>query len=87
MFALAEYEAGMCDCGMHKSIADTDPDLEMPARVCPVCSALAKNFRVIADSDEKALKERYGDKVPPEAARPEDGRHFALRTKPPKPDA
>lgn len=85
MLALAEYEAGICECGMHQSIADTDPDLDMLARICPVCSGLAKNFRIIADSDEKAMKELHGNKVPPpEAERPEDGRHYSLRIKPPQ---
>jgi len=87
MLALAEYDNGMCDCGMHKSVADTDPDLEMTERICPVCSGIARNLRVIADRDAKTLKECYGDKVPPDAPRPEDGRVLGIQAKPPKPEA
>lgn len=80
MLALADYEAGVCDCGMHKSIADTDPAMEMAERICPVCSGLARNLRVIADLDGKSVDA----KAPPEAARPSDGRHLSLRMKPSK---
>src|SRR3546814_20181393 len=44
MPAFAEYEAGLCACGLHKSIADTDPDLDMPERNCPVCAGLARSW-------------------------------------------
>ncbi|MBM7518270.1 hypothetical protein [Nocardioides nitrophenolicus] len=82
MLALVEYDAGMCECGMHQSIADTDPDLDMGSRICPSCRAIARNLRVIAESDEQVMRELYGDKKPPaDAARPEDGRHFTLRAK------
>lgn len=79
MLALAEYEAGICGCGMHKSIADTDPEMEMAERICPVCANLAKNGRIINDRDTTALKQVYGNEVPADAERPDDGRYLSLK--------
>lgn len=76
--AFAEYEAGLCACGLHQSIADTDPDLDMPERKCPVCAGLARNWRAIHHADEeatRALGERAKDPLTP---LPGDGRHFTL---------
>lgn len=79
MAALVEYEAHICECGLPESIADEDPDLAMPARVCPVCAGIAKNLRIITANDEKVVKDAYGDrKPPPEADLPDDGRHLRL---------
>lgn len=80
--ALADYEAGMCDCGLHRSVADTDPDMEMAERICPSCAALAKNRRIIAAADEKATKAVTGKALPPEETLPTDGRHLSLQMKP-----
>lgn len=80
MLALADYEAHVCDCGFHESEADQDPDLALEFRVCPVCSGMAKSLRMIAAADETAVRE-LGDKPPPEAQRPEDGRYPLLRRK------
>lgn len=83
MLALALYESEICDCGLHKSIADTDPDLETVVRICPVCSNLARNGRIIADRDATQLKKRHGEKIPAEAPRPDDGRYLTLGAKSP----
>lgn len=75
--ALVEYEAEICDCGLHRSIADTDPDMDMTERTCPSCAALARNRRIMVSNDAKAV-ELLGPKPLPEAARPDDGRHLKL---------
>lgn len=77
MLALAQYDRELCDCGMHISVADTDPDLEMVERICPVCAGVARNMRIYVDTDKKATDV----KAPPEASRPTDGRHLSLRPK------
>lgn len=76
MLALAEYERGLCACGLPKDYADTDPHLEVKYRVCPVCAGLAKTARVQLSLDETATR-ALGEKPTPEADRPTDGRHFA----------
>lgn len=78
MAALVEYEAHICECGLHESVADEDPDLEMPARFCPVCAGIAKNMRIVSAQDEKTVK-ALGKEPDPAADRPDDGRHFRLR--------
>lgn len=82
MLALAEYEASLCACGLPESVADEDPDLDMVERICPVCAGMAKNYRIIHAADSEAVK-GLGQKPPPEADRPEDGRRFSFRPKPP----
>lgn len=82
MQALTEYEAKVCDCGFHESVADTDPDLELVFRTCPVCAGTAQQMRVIAAQDDKAV-EKLGKTPAPEAVRPDDGRHIGLRRKMP----
>jgi hypothetical protein len=82
MLALAQFEAEVCACGMHYTIADADPSLELTLRVCPVCAGMAQQMRVLQARDEATAKAR-GDKAPPGVRRPEDGRHIGLRPKPP----
>lgn len=78
MQAFAEYEAGICSCGLHQSVADTDPDLDMSERKCPVCAALARNERAIQHADE-SVKRQLGKRLEdPLTALPSDGRHFSL---------
>lgn len=77
MLALAEFEAGICDCNLHRSVADADPDLNLLLPVCPVCADLARSLRVIAAEDDAAVKQ-LGEKPPPDARRPDDGRRVAL---------
>lgn len=75
MLALAEYEAHLCACGFPPEVADTDPDLQVKYRHCPVCAGLAKVARIQHAQDEKATKE-LGKDPAPEADRPSDGRHL-----------
>lgn len=50
----------------------------MVARKCLICANVAKNLWIMARRDEEALKEVHGDQqLPPEADRPDDGRHPA----------
>jgi hypothetical protein len=84
MQALAEYEAGVCECGLHESEADKDPDLEIVPRHCPVCAGTARQMRVLAAEDEATVKQVYGTNKPPAAAElPDDGRHMRMRRKAP----
>lgn len=75
---LATYEAEVCSCGFHESIAQDDPDLIFDAKVCPVCSGVAKSVRIQGARDEVHRK-RLGDNPPPAAADPADGRTNILR--------
>lgn len=81
MLALVEYESKVCECGMHETIADTDPDLEMVERICPVCAGLAQSARLYADRDEKTMKP-HGDHPAASIPRPNDGRHLSVRLVP-----
>jgi len=85
MLDLADYEATLCGCGLPESVADEDPDLEMVERKCPVCAGLAVNYRIIHAADKEAARS-LGREPAPDAPRPEDGRRFKVRPKPP-PDA
>jgi hypothetical protein len=82
MLALAEYESRICGCGLHESIADQDPDLELEFRVCPICAGLEQAGRQLHADDEKAI-EALGKNPPPSAELPADGRHMNLRPKRP----
>lgn len=76
--AYLEYETRICACGLHETVADTDPDLDMPMRKCPVCAALARNDRVIQQSDETVRRELGKRVEDPLTPLPSDGRHFSL---------
>jgi hypothetical protein len=78
LLALAEYEAGVCECGFHQSVADTDPHLEIAARVCPVCAGVTQSTRVLHAEDDKHVKS-LGKNAPPQKALPDDGRYLFLR--------
>lgn len=80
MLALTQYEAGICDCGLHESVADRDPEIELVTRRCPICAGLAQQMRVMHDKDHRA-EERLKDQ--PGAVRPADGRKVRMREKPP----
>lgn len=77
MLALADYEANLCDCGFPCEVADTDPDLTIKYRECPVCSGLAKAARVQAARDRALVAEVYGKDGPqPGDELPDDGRRI-----------
>jgi hypothetical protein len=80
MQALEDYEADVCECGLHKSVADQDPDLEFVYRKCPTCAGIAQQMRAQEAIDEEKVK-NLGEHPAPEADRPTDGRHVALRLK------
>lgn len=80
MQGLAIYESKVCACGLHESIAQTDPDLELHTPVCPVCAGLAQQKRVLAADDAKTLKS-LGNDPSPETPRPADGRTLRLKWK------
>ena len=83
LLAWETYQAEICDCGLHRDIADTNPDLTMPERYCPVCAAIERNKRIYAERDEAAMKV-HGPNPPASLPRPDDGRYLSLAPKPPK---
>lgn len=77
MLALADYEADLCKCGFPKDYADTDPDLRIKYRDCPVCSGVARAHRIQAAADSTLVRQVYGNSGPqPGDELPQDGRHF-----------
>jgi hypothetical protein len=77
MLALADYEADLCHCGLPSSLADTNPDLQVKYRHCPVCAGLARVTRIQAKRDATEVEEAYGKQGPRPGDRiPQDGRHF-----------
>ena len=80
MAALVQYRSEICDCGLHRSVADEDPDLELTRRQCPVCAGIARGMREIHSQDERDV-EALGKTPAPNAERPGDGRSFGLRSK------
>lgn len=81
MQGLAIYESQLCECGVHESIAQTDPDMEIDLPVCPVCAGLAQQMRVLNANDATASKS-VGAELKPSAPRPADGRRVRLRFAP-----
>lgn len=77
LIALELYEAGVCDCGFHESIARDHrlwfiPELE----TCPLCAELAQWERGVEDKDAK-VAEKFKDT--PTVSRPADGRKVHVR--------
>lgn len=77
MLALADYEADLCECGFPSAVADTDPDLQIKYRECPVCSGLARAVRVQDEADKRLVSQVYGQRGPqPADELPADGRRM-----------
>jgi hypothetical protein len=79
MLAYGQYEAGLCDCGYHESLA-TDPSnhFTFEEKVCPVCRGSARYGRIQQAADEAATKAR-GEHAPPAMPHPADGRRTFAR--------
>lgn len=74
MLALAEYEAGVHEtCGLHDSIAKTDPLVALEDDVCPLCADIDAKLRARASEEHEAEGEDPGER------RPGDGRRSTLR--------
>lgn len=80
MVALGIYESGVGPCGFHHSLTgDRSNFFTFEDEHCPVCRAVARQGRVQAASDKKAL-DRFGkDGPPPETYQPGDGRRTFVR--------
>ena len=79
MLALGKFEAGLCECGWHEDLTgDPDNHFTFVERVCPVCRGSAQQTRMQHAADE-AFDKTLGDKPPPGAPRPADGRRTAVR--------
>ena len=56
--ALAEYDADVHDgCGLHDSIAQTDPHWRLDDRTCPVCADMAAAIRERERLESEAEKD------------------------------
>lgn len=77
LLALAEFEAGVCSCGFHRSLTmDPANGFTTQTEWCPVCAgaAISDRLREKADNEtDKILKDR------PHESRPSDGRHTYIR--------
>lgn len=80
------YQSEICACGLHISVADTDPDAGTKARICPVCAGIAVAHRRQSAADDQAVK-ALGQNPPPEAPRPTDGRYISVEMRQPKPSS
>ena len=77
--ALAEYDAGVHDvCGLHESIASTDPRWLLETRTCPVCADMEAALRA-RDEIEREEEKDY----PESERRLSDGRTTSLRLRTP----
>lgn len=78
MLSLAEYEAGICECGFHKSLTrDKANRFSFEVDHCPVCAGVAQYGRLQARDDAEE-EEKLGKSAPPAAKRPADGRHVLM---------
>ena len=79
MLALGEYEAGVHPtCGLHDSIAMTDPWFAWHDEVCPVCAEIDRLMRIRFHTEQKAESD-----LKPEIPRADDGRMSGIRLVPP----
>lgn len=79
MLDLAAYEAEVHEtCGLHDSVAKTDPDLQVVTDVCPICAGIELNMRVIGETDRQ-IRKGMGDPPPAHEPDPADGRRISLR--------
>jgi hypothetical protein len=78
LLALRAYEAGVCACGIHESLAaDKSNFFTFENRVCNVCKGLDQYKRVAADEMKRATD--LIQDLPPIAPRPTDGRRLYIR--------
>lgn len=83
MLALAEYEAGVCDCGFHFSIANDESNVfSFKVTRCPVCAGAAGYSR-LQESDDRELDARLGPNPEPTTPRRADGRQVRIAMTPP----
>lgn len=76
LLALAEYEAGVCECGYHESLTgDRDNFFTFETKTCPVCKGSEQHRRMQEEADKRATVEG----MPPSAPRPGDGRRTFVR--------
>lgn len=81
MLALAEFEAGICDCGFHRSLAQNKAnEFIFEVDRCPVCAGRAQYERLEAKEDREEIA-KLGENAPPTTARPADGRRVSMMMK------
>ena len=77
MLALAEFESGVCDCGVHSSLShDKSNYFKLVEGKCPLCASLEVQGRIRAQHDAAAAKSAEDHPARP---LPSDGRRLALR--------
>ena len=84
MLGLAEFERGLCSCGIHESLIE-DGHFAIEERVCPVCAAGDRYERITEERDAKWRKS-LGDDPPANRKDPADGRTAYVRMKSPDED-
>lgn len=80
MLGLLVYQGGLCPgCGFHHDLTnDKSNHFAIEERTCNVCKGVAPYMRAQREADERAAK-ALGDKAPPTAPRPSDGRTTSIR--------
>jgi len=79
MLQLVDYEAGICECGFHRSLADDEANLfRIEQRTCPVCAEADRWARIQANEDEDE-RAKLGQDPAPDVPHPGDGRHTGIR--------
>lgn len=79
MLDLGRYEAGVHDCGFHRSLTSDPANHFTPETdVCPVCKGYDQYRRIQQDADEQ-FRKNLGEKPPPGTPLPSDGRRTYMR--------
>lgn len=77
MLGLAEYEAGLCECGFHKSLAhDPEQYFDLVSETCPTCAGIAARERAQSKADETEAEALKGE---PGRRRKADGRRWFVK--------
>lgn len=78
LLGLAMFEAQVCRCGFHPSLADDKENVfAAESRTCPVCAGYARQERELHERDQAAAKS--APDAPASARRPSDGVHPYMR--------
>lgn len=84
MLALADYEAGICACGFHESVAKDQANNHFGFEVdqCPVCAGRAQYARLQSKEDAEEDDRLEKVEAAPTDPRPADGRRVFMRMTP-----
>lgn len=78
MLGLAEYEAGICECGFHQSLTrDKGNVFSFEVDHCPVCAGKERYGRLQSQDDQDEVA-KLGENPSPKLPRPWDGRQVVM---------